>query len=322
MDAEKIKSTATEVLKIEANALEGAVASIDDNFVRACEMLSQCKGHIVLTGIGKSGHIAGKIAATLSSTGNPAIYMHPGEANHGDLGVLRSGDILLALSHSGETTEIKSLLPAIRNLGVQIIAITGAPDSHLACSADVCISAKIDKEACPLGLAPTASTTVMLAIGDCLSAVLLADRGFSNEDFAQTHPGGKLGRRLLLHLSDIMRHGDDIPIVSPDTAIADALFEMSRKQLGMTLIGDKDKQVLGIFTDGDLRRAINDGTDFHKTKISDIMNKKFLGVHDTDLASDTLLYMEKNKINSAPVFDENNKLVGALSLHDLLRSGI
>lgn len=321
MDADKIKSIATEVLTTEARALEAVRGQLDDHFVRACNALSECQGHIVLTGIGKSGHIAGKIAATLSSTGNPAIYMHPADANHGDIGMLRDGDALVLLSYSGEADEIKSLLPAIKHLDVKIIAITGARESTLGRAADVCIQAEIDKEACPLGLAPTTSTTVMLAIGDCLAAVLLADRGFSNKDFAQTHPGGTLGRRLLLKLSDVMRHGDDVPLVNTDTTIADALFEISNKQLGMTLVTDGEENVVGIFTDGDLRRVINKGVDL-SAPVKQVMNAEFHRLLDTELASDALHDMEERKINSAPVFDAQGRLVGALNLHDLLRAGI
>lgn len=321
MQEEKIKRIVGEVLSTEARALEALRERIDERFIRACELLAGCDGHIVLTGIGKSGHIAGKIAATLSSTGNPAIYLHPAEANHGDLGVLRGGDILVALSYSGETDEIKSLLPATGRLGVEIVAVTGDCDSTLGRAAEVCIDVHIDKEACPLGLAPTTSTTVMLAVGDCLSAVLLAERGFSNEDFAQRHPGGQLGRRLLVRLGDVMRRGDEIPMVSEDTTLLDALCEMSGKRLGMTLIGG-DGGVAGIFTDGDLRRAINNKTDPRTTTVGEVMNRDFHKFEESELATDALEFMEEKKINSAPVFDAEGRLAGVLNLHDLLRAGV
>ena len=321
MQNEKVKRLADEVLATEARALESLRTRLDERFVQACELLAECGGHIVLTGIGKSGHVARKIAATLSSTGNPAIYMHPAEANHGDLGVLRDGDILVALSYSGETEEIKSLLPAFKRLGARIIAVTGDCGSSLGRAADVCLDVSVDKEACPLELAPTASTTAMLAVGDCLSAVLLTERGFSNEDFAKRHPGGQLGRRLLVHLGDVMRRGDEVPMVPESMALIDALYEMSSKRLGMTLVGEGD-HVAGVFTDGDLRRAINNDVELRTTPVGEVMNRDYQSFTESELASDALERMEEKKINSAPVFDAAGRLVGALNLHDLLRAGV
>lgn len=321
MNADKVKQSALDVLNTESRAILSLRDHIDDRFFKAYELMRSCRGHLVLTGIGKSGHIARKIAATLSSIGNPSLYMHPADANHGDLGVLREHDVLLALSYSGESDEINLLLPALKRLQIKLIVMTGALDSKLARAADACICVKVGREACPLGLAPTASTTAMLAMGDALAAALLTDSGFSDKDFAYTHPAGQLGRRLLLRLGDVMRCGEDIPVVCPDTPIIDALYEMSGKGLGMTLICENAKP-LGIFTDGDLRRAVNNKTDLHTTPINKVMSRNFESLHIDDMAADALPLMENKKINSAPVLDDEGRLVGALNLHDLLRAGI
>jgi len=309
------------VLETEAEAIRDLISRIDeDSFVRACEHMLACRGRIVVLGMGKSGHIGGKIAATLASTGSPAFFVHPGEAS--DLGMITADDVVLALSTSGETEEIVTIVPIITRLGIPLITLTGNPQSRLAREATVNIDVSVAKEACPLGLAPTASTTAALAMGDALAVALLQARGFSAEDFARSHPGGRLGRRLLLHIADIMHTGDAIPKVREDALMRDALVEMSRKGLGMTAIVDADDRVLGVFTDGDLRRALDRRVDLHEARIADFMTPDCKTVAPSVLAAEALHMMQSHKINGLLVVGDAGCLVGALNMHDLLRAGV
>jgi arabinose-5-phosphate isomerase len=317
-----LKKLGLAVIDTELQGIEALKERIDDSFVHACEIMLACKGRIVVTGMGKSGHIAGKIAATLASTGTPAFFVHPGEASHGDLGMITAGDVVLALSNSGNTAEILTIVPIIKRLGVPLISLTGNAGSPLANEAEVNINVGVDKEACPLGLAPTASTTVALVMGDALAVALLDARGFTAEDFALSHPGGTLGRRLLLHVNDIMLTGTDIPRVSPDASIADALLEMSSKGLGMTAIVDAEGAVLGIYTDGDLRRTLNRMVDIKLAKITSVMTPSPITVSKNELAAEVLRMMDDHKINGVLVTDSNNRLTGALNMHVLLRAGV
>src|SRR5512143_4006189 len=288
----KLKQLGLDVLETEAQAVARLKDRIDDNFVRACQYMLAGDGRIIVIGMGKSGHIGGKIAATLASTGSPAFFVHPAEASHGDLGMITAKDVVLALSNSGETDEITILLPIIKRLGVPLIALTGNPASTLAKAADVHIDVSVDKEACPLGLAPTASSTAALAMGDALAISLLEARGFTAEDFARSHPRGRLGRRLLLMIGDIMRSGKDIPMVGENARLSEALVEMSKKGLGMTAIVDGEQRVRGIFTDGDLRRALDGGVNVHHTYIADVMTRNCRTVTLDLLAAEALQMME------------------------------
>ncbi len=282
-----------------------------------------CEGRVVVTGMGKSGHVVGrKIAATLASAGTPSFFLHPGEASHGDLGMITANDAVLALSNSGDTSEILTILPLIKRLGVPLIALTGNPDSRIAREADINIDVSVEQEACPLGLAPTASTTAALAMGDALAIALLEARGFSAEDFARSHPGGRLGRRLLLHISDVMHTGDGVPAVAASVKLSDALMEMTRARLGMTAIVDKDRKVLGIFTDGDLRRALDKQVDVHKASIDEVMTRGCITVRANLLAAEAVNIMQKHAIFALLVVDDDGRLVGALNMHDLLRAGV
>lgn len=319
---EKIKSMGQAVIDIEAASILALKKQIDEHFIHACQLMLECKGRIVVLGMGKSGHIGGKIAATLASTGSPAFFVHPGEASHGDLGMITKNDVVLALSNSGETGEIVTLLPLLKRLSIPLISLTGKPQSTLATSSNVHIDVSVEKEACPLGLAPTSSSTAALAMGDALAIALLEARGFTEEDFALSHPGGSLGRRLLLHIDDIMHSGDQVPKVPAQANLSDALLEMTNKGLGMTTIVDEQDHVLGIFTDGDLRRTLEKSVDIHKQKISDLMTKGCTTIKQGILAAEALKVMEQKKINAIPVVDQNDKLVGALNMHDLLRAGV
>ena len=310
------------VIDTELASVSALKDRIDDSFVRACELMLRCEGRIVVTGMGKSGHIAGKIAATLASTGSPAFFVHPGEASHGDLGMVTPKDVVLALSNSGNTAEILTIVPIIKRLGVPLISMTGSPDSPLASEATINLDVGVENEACPLGLAPTSSTTVALVMGDALAVALLDARGFTEEDFALSHPGGSLGRRLLLHVSDIMHTGDGIPRVTPEVTISEALLEMSSKGMGMTAIVDGANKVLGIYTDGDLRRTLDRKIDLQQTAIDQVMTRNCKTVDAHDLAAEVLKLMEDHKINGALVTDGNNTLIGALNMHDLLRAGV
>jgi arabinose-5-phosphate isomerase len=319
---QKLRELGLAVLRTEAEAVHNLVHRIDHNFVRACEYMLNCRGRIVVTGMGKSGHIANKIAATLASTGSPAFFVHPGEASHGDLGMITGGDVVLALSNSGETGEIVTILPIIKRLGVPLVAMTGNPESTLSREADVNIDVSVDKEACPLGLAPTASTTASLAMGDALAVALLEARGFTELDFARSHPGGSLGRRLLLHVADIMHRDDRIPRVGREATISEALVEMTAKGLGMTAVADENGEIHGIFTDGDLRRTLDRGVDLHSTPVTEVMTPGGVTTRPERLAAEALKLMEENKINALLVVDRENRLTGALNMHDLLRAGV
>ncbi len=323
MDRDKLTRLARAVIETEIQALQALSRRLGEDFVRACEFMLGCEGRVVVSGMGKSGHIGGKIAATLASTGTPAFFVHPGEASHGDLGMITSKDVVIALSNSGETDELLTILPLIKRLGVPLISLTGNPDSRLAREADVNLDISVEKEACPLGLAPTSSTTATLVMGDALAISLLESRGFTADDFALSHPGGRLGKRLLLHVNDIMHTGDDIPRVQAKDSLSDALVVMTRKGLGMTIIVDAGGRAIGIFTDGDLRRLLDHGAvDVHALHIGDVMISKFTHIKGDQLAAEALQLMEKLSINSLPVVDDNGQLTGALNMHDLLRSGV
>ena len=323
MDKDKVISLATAVIETEADSVRHLKTRIDDTFYQACEHMLGCKGRIVVTGMGKSGHIGGKIAATLASTGTPAFFVHPGEASHGDLGMITQQDVVLALSNSGETDEILTILPLIKRLGVPLIALTGNPDSRLAEEADVHLDVSVDKEACPLGLAPTSSTTATLVMGDALAVSLLESRGFTANDFALSHPGGRLGKRLLLHVQDIMHTGEGIPRVGEAASLSDALVEMTQKGLGMTVITGPDEQVMGVFTDGDLRRVLDHGeVNVRALNIADCMIQNPKTIRPDQLAAEALQLMDTKRINALPVVDEQHRLIGAINMHDLLRAGV
>ncbi len=322
MPTDKLKALALAVINIEAQAVADLSHRIDDNFVRACEYMLQCEGRIVVLGMGKSGHIGGKIAATLASTGSPAFFVHPGEASHGDLGMITAKDVVLALSNSGHTEEILILLPIIKRLHVPLITLTGNCESPLAKMATVNIDVSVVKEACPLGLAPTSSTTAALAMGDALAIALLEAKGFGIEDFARSHPGGRLGRRLLLLTTDIMHKGAEIPAVLATATLRDTIVEMSHKGLGFTAIVDENNVVKGMFTDGDLRRAFDKQYDVQTTVIGDIMKRQCKTLLVTTLAVEALEMMQIYKISSLLVVDQQYQLVGALNMHDLLRAGV
>ncbi len=307
---------------LERAAIAELSTRIDDTFEQACQLLMDCSARVVLLGMGKSGHIANKIAATLASTGTPSFYVHPGEANHGDLGMFTKNDIVLALSNSGETAEILTLLPLLKRLGCIIIAMTGNAKSTLAVNSDFHLNASVAEEACPLGLAPTASTTAALVLGDALAVTLLEARGFTAEDFALSHPGGSLGRKLLLTTKDIMHTGERIPLVTEDASLKLAILEMSKKGLGMTGIVDLHGQLVGIFTDGDLRRCLDQDKPISEIKITDMMTRNSVTTQANILAAQTLNIMEAKKINSLFVLDDANKPIGALNMHDLLRAGV
>jgi arabinose-5-phosphate isomerase len=312
------------VLATEAEAVAALEHRLGEPFAQACALLLACEGRIVVTGMGKSGHVASKIAATLASTGSPAFFVHPAEAIHGDLGMITARDVVLALSNSGETSELLTILPLIKRLDVPLIALTGKEASTLARYATVTLDVSVPAEACPLNLAPTASTTAALAMGDALAIAVLEARGFTEEDFARSHPGGSLGRRLLLHVEDVMRKGDDLPRVGPDTLLREGLLEMSRKGLGMTTIVDDANRVLGVFTDGDLRRALDRQLDVHRTRMRDVMTAGGKVAEPRMLAAEAVHLMETYRITSLPVVtsDADRTLVGALNVHDLLRAGV
>ena len=321
-DSDTLINTARRVLKIEAAAVSALGERIDDSFVDACRTCLACTGRVVVTGMGKSGHIAGKLAATLASTGTPAFFVHPGEASHGDLGMITRNDVVIALSNSGETDEIITLLPLFKRLGVSLITMTGKPGSTLAGAADIVLNVAVDEEACPLNLAPTASTTAALAMGDALAVALLECRGFTQEDFALSHPGGSLGRKLLLRVADVMRTDNDVPQVTPETPAVDGLLEMTSKGLGMTAVADKDGTLLGIFTDGDLRRRLDQGIDLHKVTMQEIMTTGGKTVTPESFAAEAVHIVEQNKISALVVVDNEGRVVGALNIHDLFRAGV
>lgn len=314
--------SARQVIAIEKQAIDSLLPRINDNFDQACQLLMGCKGKVVVSGMGKSGHIGAKIAATLASTGTPAFFMHPGEANHGDLGMLDKQDVLLAISNSGETHELLGLLPVVKRLGVPVIAMSNNADSSLGRYADIHLSIKVEREACSLGLAPTASTTATLVLGDALAVALLDARGFTSDDFALSHPGGSLGRKLLLKVSDVMHSGDQLPLVSKQQSISSVLLVISKKGLGMAGIVDQQQRLLGIFTDGDLRRILDARVDIHTTTISEVMTQGSITTTAETMAVEALNVMEQHKINSMFAVATDHKVVGALNMHMLLRAGV
>ena len=311
-----------QVVTTELAEIEALRDRIDGSFSDACELLLNCKGRIVVTGMGKSGHIGGKIAATLASTGSPAFFVHPGEASHGDLGMITKNDVVIALSNSGNTAEITTIIPILKRFDVPLISMTGDANSTLATEADINLDVGVSKEACPHDLAPTSSTTVALVMGDALAVALLQARGFTAEDFALSHPGGSLGKRLLLHVSDIMHKGDNIPSVTESATVSEALLEMSKKGLGMTAIIDDQDRLLGIYTDGDLRRSLDKDIDVRNTAISDVMTRNCLTTSENELAASVVKIMDEKNINGLLVVDESNVLIGAFNMHDILRAGI
>jgi arabinose-5-phosphate isomerase len=310
------------VIDIEANAIEALASRLDARFIAACELLMNCTGKVVVSGMGKSGHIGNKIAATLASTGTPSFFMHPGEANHGDLGMLGKGDVLLAISNSGETGELVNLLPVVKRLNVPVIAMTNSEQSSLGKHADIVLDIHVDKEACSLGLAPTSSTTATLVMGDALAVALLDAKGFTSDDFALSHPGGSLGRKLLLKVGDIMQTGDALPLVNETTMIANALLEISRKGLGMTGIVNDEGVLTGIFTDGDLRRILDARIDLHTKRVNEVMTVGGKTADAEQLAVEALNLMETHNISALMVVDENRKPVGAFNMHMLLKAGV
>ncbi|RRS09926.1 KpsF/GutQ family sugar-phosphate isomerase [Pseudoalteromonas sp. J010] len=314
--------SANQVFATELAAIEEVQQFVDQQFEQACKIMFNCQGRIIVIGMGKSGHIGNKIAATLASTGSPAFFVHPGEASHGDLGMITKDDVVLMISNSGETQEVISILPIIKRLGAPVISMTGNPSSTMARNASVHLCVKVSKEACPLGLAPTASTTATLVMGDALAVALLEARGFTADDFALSHPGGSLGKRLLLTVADIMHKDSAIPMVRSNCTVKEALFEMSAKSLGMTAIVDEQTQLQGIFTDGDLRRIIEQKVDIHTTPITQVMTAKSTTARADMLAAEVLNIMENKRINGLIVVDENNVPVGALNTQDLLRAGV
>jgi arabinose-5-phosphate isomerase len=313
---------AREVLNIEAAAVQALAARLDENFLHALDVILRCEGRVIVSGMGKSGHIARKIASTMSSTGTPAYFVHPGEASHGDLGMITSKDVIIALSYSGESEELMTIVPMIKRQGAKLISMTGFPLSSLAKAADVHLNASVDKEACPMGLAPTASTTAALALGDALAVALLDAKGFGAEDFARSHPGGNLGRRLLTHVRDIMRSGERLPMVRENAMLGDAILEISKKGVGMTAVVDAGQHVLGIYTDGDLRRTLEKKLDFNATPVRSVMSANPRCIGPDALAAEAVQMMEQYNINQMLVVDEQRRLVGALNMHDLLHAKV
>ena len=321
--SDALARSAHTVIATEAAAIRALESRIDGEFVRACRLILECEARVVVTGMGKSGHIARKIAATLASTGTPAFFVHPGEASHGDLGMITREDVVLALSYSGETDELLTILPLIKRQGIPLIAMTGRPESSLARACDVHLDVSVSVEACPLGLAPTASTTAALVMGDALAIALLEAHGFTAEDFALSHPAGTLGRRLLLRIEDLMHTGDKIPKVDSNATLTEALMEMSRKGLGMTGIVDQDQKLLGVFTDGDLRRALDDdGVDMRGAPVSQLMTRTPKSIGPDKLAAEAAQLMDTYKIHALLVVDDDNRVVGALNIHDLMRARV
>ena len=320
--SEKVFQRAREVLRIEADAVLGLLDQLDQQMVMAAQTMLACTGRVVVSGMGKSGHVARKVAATLASTGTPALFVHPGEARHGDLGMIQANDVVLAFSNSGETEELAEIAPHIKRLGATLIAITGNPESSLAKIADLHLNASVKTEACPLNLAPTASTTAALALGDALALVLLDLRGFSAEDFARSHPGGSLGRKLLVRVEDVMRKDDQLPVVASGTLVTDAFKVISAKRMGMTAVVNQNHQAIGIFTDGDLRRVLSQGIDVRTLAIDDVMTKDPRTIDPQRLASEVAHLMDTTRINHLLVVDAQGQLLGAVGVHDLLESKI
>ena len=322
MNSEAIVNLARAVIETEAAAVARLSERLDRGFLDACQFMLDCEGRVVVIGVGKSGHIASKIAATLASTGTAAFFVHPAEAVHGDLGMIKPPDFILALSNSGETDEVNAILPILKRIGVKIVSMTGNPQSTLARHSDAHIDVGVEKEACPLGLAPTSSTTAALVMGDALAVSLLETRGFTREDFARSHPAGRLGRRLLLHISDIMHSGDDIPAVPEDASISQAIVEMTAKRLGMTAVTGSEGRVVGIYTDGDLRRTLDANLDPHNTPVSRVMTRGGKHINPDALAEEGMQMMEQHRIQGLLVIDAEGQLVGALNFQDLLKAGV
>ena len=316
------KQLALDVIHIEQQAVAELSQYIDQSFEDACQLMFNCKGRVIIVGMGKSGHIGGKIAATLASTGTPSFFVHPGEASHGDLGMITHDDVVLTISHSGETGEVLAIVPVIKRIGAKLISMTGKPSSTLAKLGDIHLCVAVSQEACPLGLAPTSSTTATLVMGDALAVALLNARGFTADDFALSHPGGSLGKRLLLRLSDIMHSGERLPVVKTQAKIKDALVEMSLKGLCMTAIIDEKGQLQGLFTDGDLRRILDERVDIHNDTIESVMTKGPTVAHQDMLAAEGLKIMEDKKINGLIIVNNNNTPIGAMNMHDILKSGV
>lgn len=315
-------SLAQSVIQAEIEAIQQLHSRLDDSFSATCKAILTCKGRVIVSGMGKSGHISNKIAATLASTGTPAFFVHPGEALHGDLGMITADDIVIAISNSGNTEEVITLASVVKRLGCCIIGMSGSEESPLAKLADHHLNISVDKEACPMGLAPTSSTTVTLVLGDALAVALLEARGFTSEDFARSHPGGRLGKRLLVHVKDIMHADTDTPLCLPETPLSDAIYEITSKKLGATLVADDKQQLMGIFTDGDLRRAFEEGVDFKQVTMADIAHKDCISTHADELAINVVNAMQDKKITIMPVVDEQNKVIGIIHMHDLLMAGI
>jgi arabinose-5-phosphate isomerase len=313
---------ARRVLAIEADAVRALIERVDGRFLAAVSLILACRGRVIVSGIGKSGHIARKIASTMASTGTPAYFVHPAEASHGDLGMIVRDDVFIAISYSGESEELLAIVPLVKRQGAKLIAMTGNPASTLAREADVHLDAGVAQEACPLNLAPTASTTAALALGDALAVALLDARGFSADDFARSHPGGTLGRKLLTHVRDVMRTGDAVPMVRADTTLAEAILEITRKGMGMTTVVDGERRLIGIFTDGDLRRALERAVDLHATRIEAVMTRDPRTIRPEALAVEAVEVMESRKSTQLPVVDAANRVVGALNIHDLFRAKI
>jgi arabinose-5-phosphate isomerase len=315
-------NSALQTIALQRDSVGALLDRINDDFARACELIMGCRGRVVVMGMGKSGHIANKISATLASTGTPAQFVHAAEASHGDIGMVTREDVVLALSNSGTTPEVLALLPILKRKGVPLIALTGNPKSELAREADINLDASVAQEACPLGLAPTTSTTAALVMGDALAMALLEARGFTAEDFAFSHPGGNLGRRLLLKVADIMHTGADIPVVPLSTSISKALLEITAKKLGMTTISDEQGNIVGVFTDGDLRRVLDKGINIHDTRVADVMTGGFKSIHAGSLATEAALLMQENSIYSLVVLSDSGELGGIITMHDLLRANV
>ncbi|MGS0680412.1 KpsF/GutQ family sugar-phosphate isomerase [Shewanella sp. 125m-7] len=323
VDANQLRQWGTKVIDIEKQALDNLYQYIDSSeFAQACQLILQCTGKVVVMGMGKSGHIGNKISATLASTGTPAFFVHPGEASHGDLGVLSENDIVLAISNSGESSEILTLMPVIKRMGLPMISVTGKPDSNMAKLAQLHLCIEVPEEACPLGLAPTSSTTATLVMGDALAVALLQARGFTQDDFALSHPGGSLGRKLLLKVSDVMHKGNELPSVQDDICITDALYEISKKGLGMTAVVDDSNTLVGIFTDGDLRRVIDAEVNLRTTPIAEVMTKGCVTITDNVLAAEALKVMDTKSINGLVVINDKQQPVGALNMLDMVKAGV
>jgi arabinose-5-phosphate isomerase len=321
-DTNAFIESALRTIRIEQDSVAALSGRIDASFIKACELILASKGRVVVTGMGKSGHIGNKIAATLASTGTPAMAMHPAEASHGDLGMITPSDIVLAISNSGNTEELTSLLPALKRKDIPLISMTGDSNSVLAQASDTVLDISVSEEACPLGLAPTSSTTATLVMGDALAMALLEARGFTHDDFAMSHPGGKLGRRLLVRVQDLMHSGDEIPMVGADTALSEALIEMSRKGFGLTTVADSDRNITGVFTDGDLRRALDAGKDLQNTSISQVMSSGFVSIAPGALAVEAVKAMQDANVYVLIVKNEGEPIAGIIKMHDLLQANV